>query len=340
MSRFVYQALDADGARVSGEVDAFNTDDAIARLQASGLFPLHTAPSTDHWKTDTLKPDVRMRFLRDLHAFIDAGLPLDRALSLLEARSTDKAAKRLAHRLSRQVRAGSSLGDALDGTGQGLGAAAHALLGAGERAGQLNEALKALAETQARDLALRRSVMTALSYPLVVMGVAAAAVLILLTFVLPRFEGVFETMNRPVPFGIALLMGFGKALATWGPLALLAAGLGLGLAMFRLGKDRLVARAMAWAARLPVIGPYRTALARERSTRVLSLLIKGGVPLAEALPYAADAASHPQIAEAWRRAADEVRAGRSVSGALRTAPGMTADAAELTALGEETGGMA
>ncbi len=339
MPRFAYTALTPAGEQVNGEMDAGSEAEAIRRLQGEGLLPIRATPAAGaRAGRKPLGREARARFLEELATLVEAGLPLERALALLAGRA-DRGAqpvRDLSRALRDRVRAGQGLSAALHGEGDPLGEAAAAILAAGEAAGKLGPGLRALAEGERRSAELAASLRGALTYPLVVLCVAAVALLILLGVVLPRFELVFEAMGRPVPPLTRVMLGLSGLLASYGP-ALLLVGSGVaGWTVWRRGRGGVSDGLAALALRLPGIGGYVRAVLLERSTRALSLLLQSGVPLAEALPLAAKAAAGP-VGDAWAGAGTAVRAGRSLSDSLRADGTLPDVAAELAAVGEETG---
>lgn len=339
MPRFAYTALTPAGEQVTGELDAAHEAEAIRRLQGEGLLPISALPAAGgRTGRKPLGREARARFLEELATLVEAGLPLERALALLAGRGDKEAAgvRDLSRALRDRVRAGQRLSAALAFEGDPLGEAVAAILAAGEAAGGLGPSLRALAEGERRSAELAASLRAALTYPLVVLCVAALALVLLLGVVLPRFELVFEAMGRPVPPLTRAMLGLSAMLVAYGPAALLLGLVAAGWMAWRRGAGGLDQGLGVLALRLPGIGTYWRAVLLERSTRALALLVQGGVPLAEALPLAAKAAPGP-VGEAWALAGAAVRAGRSLSDSLRAEGSLPDVAAELVSVGEETG---
>jgi general secretion pathway protein F len=343
MRRFRYRALTDRGAADVGTIDATDPADAVARLQARGLLPVEAVALAD---TDAatgraapgqrLRVGDRLRFFNEFRLLTAAGVPLDRALALLAARTAVPALHALATRLGSAVRAGRPLSEAVAEDGR-LGADAAALIEAGEAAGTLDAVLRALVAAAEREQAIARTVVGSLTYPLVVIVVAAMALTVMLGVVLPRFAALFVGLDRPVPAMTQGLLWLGQGLV-WGLPALALSALVL-IAM-RGGPAGLRRWIVVLADALPVLGPFRRRLAAERSTRTLGLLLAGGVPLADALGHAASAAGGGPVALDWIRARDALRAGRSLSAGLGDATGLPPLARELAAVGEATGRLA
>jgi len=352
MSRFRYKAYDRSGAVVEGDIPAADQQAAIAALQDKGLLPVFAEPAEGGGQAGvTRKPSAvrgprltgaqRAGLFRQLTTLAEAGLPMDRALRVAAGMQRERAPLRLLEALHARVTAGASLGEAMAHNSEDLTPAAVAAVSAGERGGVLASALKDVGEGLAREEALRATIRGAMTYPLVVMGLAVVVLVLLIAVVLPRFEPMFLALGREPPAATAALIAFGRFLSDYGLFVLaglLLLGVGLRLWWRSAGFGSRLER---FALRVPLLGTYLRTAASERTGRLLSVLLRAGTPLDEALRVTAGGVGLSAARGALSQAAGQVRAGARVSDSLERAqhgaplfvPAMT----EFLRLGEETG---
>src|SRR5437867_10639019 len=205
MPVFTYKAADRGGKTVDGVMEAPDERVVIERLHRDAYFPIRVAPQTE--RTSWFRrPGGRLRqhdlvaFTQQLATLFEAGMPLDRALSVLEELAHNARMKSIVADLLRGVRGGSSFSDAL--------AAHHPrpfsrlyvnMVRAGEKGGVLEITLRRLAEFLEARAAFTEAVVSAMIYPVVITAASASAIVFLLTFVVPRFAVIFSDLGQAVP---------------------------------------------------------------------------------------------------------------------------------------------
>ncbi|MEE9280667.1 MAG: type II secretion system F family protein [Myxococcota bacterium] len=278
--------------------------------------------------------------IRYLATLMSAGFPLDRALGTV-ARVVVRADVSGALRAVRErVRAGSELADALAERPRMFPRLAVGMTRAGERGGHLAEALERLAQHLEREERLRSQVVSAMLYPLLVMGVGGVAVLVLLLYVLPRFVGILDEVGAGLPLSTLLLLNAGAFLGRWWPALLLGAVLAALLVTSSRRSESGRARSDAVLARLPVLGPLRQRLAAARFGRSLSTLLDNGLPILPALDISASGLADAAAAAEVMRAREEVQAGVRLALALRRGRAFPYVFLQMVELGEESGQLA
>lgn len=342
MPRFRTSTLRPDGSVVRATVEAPDEASLVARLQREHGYLLHVGPETG-WRQrlaglsfKTGNGALSMALL-ELGTLVKAGLPVDRALGVVAGLFPEPRLAATLIRLRDAVRRGLSLADALEAE-PGFFPAFHVnLIRAGEETARLDDSLIRLAEYLRQADALRGTILVALIYPAVLMLVGVAALVLLATVVLPQIAPIFVQAGQPLPLSIALLLQgtefvqhFGLAVALLLGLAGLALRQSLHNATTRQRWDRLKLR-------LPLLGGIILAIQTARFSRTTGTLLKSGVALPAALGLGRQTLTNTAMAEALRVAILEVRAGRSLHGALQGAAIFPQLTAQLVAVGEESG---
>lgn len=345
MAEFVYEALTREGGEIRGTIAADTPAQAAARLQARGLIPVHTRPAGRSgpgaaWKRGKaggrrLPAGEVAAAAGRLAALLAAGLPADRAIEILVEGAGSGAA--VWRRVLECVRAGTSLADAMAAEGTAFPPMLVGMVRAGEAAGTLPVVLARLAEHLARQRAFGQTLRSALLYPAVLVAVAGASILFILTVVLPRFEPIFAEAGDRLPASTRALLAAGHFLDDWGSacaLALLAGGFGL-RAAFRLPRVRRAADALVL--RLPFAGRLVAKAETARLARGLGTMVANGVPLTRALDIARGVLGNRVFAEVIGAVAVKLKEGRGLAGPMAASGLVPPTAVTLIRLGEETG---
>src|SRR5438045_5430721 len=223
MPVFVYKAADRRGQTIDGVMEAPDARAVVERLQKAASYPLRVAPHAERagWPVFGASGRFSQRDLltltQQLATLVEAGLPLDRALAIVEELAPHPRAKALVGDLLVTVRAGSSLSEAL--------AKHHPrpfsrlyinMVRAGEKGGVLEVSLRRLAEFLEARAAFNEAVVSALAYPAVILTVGTGAIVFLMTFVIPRFAIIFKDLGQAIPLPTQILLGVSRGLQQYG----------------------------------------------------------------------------------------------------------------------------
>jgi general secretion pathway protein F len=343
MPVFLYRAADRGGHTIDGVMEAPDARAVIERLHKESYFPVRVAPHAERKAWPTLGGRrVRQRDLlamtQQLATLFEAGLPLDRALAILQELSPSAKLGEIITDLLRSVRGGASLSDAL--------AKHHPrpfsrlyinMVRAGEKGGVLEVALRRLAEFLESRAAFTEAIVSALAYPLVITTVGAGAVIFLLTFVIPRFASIFADLHQAIPLPTQILMGVSASVQSYwwiGVLAVLGVILGwrvwTGTPEGRLQWDRLILQ-------MPRVGPLTMKVETARFLRTLGTMLKSGVPVLGALAVVGEMMSNQIVARSVQRLSDSVKRGGTVASGMREHGQFPTLAVHMVRVGEETG---
>ena len=240
----------------------------------------------------TVKAEDLMNFSRQAASFLQAGIPILDALAIVaEETSSEKLAKVLED-IRRRVRAGSSLGDAIAMHPRAFPGYYIAMVRASELTGRLDEVFDQLSGYLERDLEAKRQVKSALTYPAVVMSLALVAVVIMATFILPKFKDLYSELDAKLPLPTRMLLGVTDFFGAYWYYILggIAALLVFGLVVF--GAEHGKPRRDALILKLPAVGPLMHYVIIERFCRVLAALTTAGVSLPDAVAVSSEATNN------------------------------------------------
>ena len=344
MPVFTYRAADRRGQTVDGVMEAADARAVVERLHREAFYPIRVEPHAERRRFGAIGSGRRVRprellaFTQQLATLFEAGLPLDRALTILEELAPTPRLKTIVTDLVHGVRGGASLSDALTRHHPRPFSRLYVnMVRAGEKGGVLEVTLRRLAEFLEARAAFRDAVISALAYPLVITLVGAGAIVFLLTFVIPRFATIFSDLGQTIPLPTQILLSVSSVARTYwwvAPPLVLAIVL-----VWRMWTSTVEGR-LAWdqgILRLPIIGPLATKIETARFTRTLGTMLKSGVPVLGAMAVVGDMMSNTAIASAVGRIAQDVKRGGTIAASMREHASFPILAVHMVRVGEETG---
>lgn len=287
-----------------------------------------------------VRPGDLSLMTRQLAALLRAGVPLLQALNMLSRSLTSVALVDVMQQVQNDVAAGTALHAALARHPNHFTGLYTSMVRAGESAGILDTMMERLAHTLEKNQALRSRVRSALMYPCAVMGVAIAVLVLILVFVVPVFEEVFQSFGADLPWPTQMVVALSEGLSASGPL--LALGLLLGLWWWQrpqAAQARLQTAKDHGLLKLPLLGPLIGTAVVARWAQTLSALLAAGVPLAEALEPVAQACDHVVFARLTLQLQRQVAQGSRLSEGMAQSGRFPPMLVQLCATGEETGAM-
>ena len=207
-------------------MEALSEADAARKLKSGKLFPVSIKAATRGGKR-RIPEEHTIRFFFDLSDLLVAGLPVDRALSLISTNQTHKRFQRVVEELFESVQAGNDLSGAMSQYRDVFGTLSDHMIRAGEASGTLGPILKRLAQYLEQRRLFRQSMLSAMLYPAILLSTSTISVVILLVFVIPRFGQVFHELNQPVPLITKMMIDTGLWLRDYGWVIPLLAVVGL-----------------------------------------------------------------------------------------------------------------
>ena len=344
MGIFAYTALDPTGRQLTGTIPADTRAEAMDHVIRRGLSPIKvdeekgSARQVKQSTSTRVSQSAVESFTRELANLLGAGLPLSRALHLLRREASSPGAKNVWSAVHDEVVGGVALADALAKWPKVFSTVYVAMVRAGESGGFLPVVLQQIADFRAREQDLKGKVKAALVYPCV-LGVFACAVLtFLLTFFIPKFQGVFAEFGGQLPYLTRIIVAASKVMISYGWAVAIVLIVGFFLIKRSMSTDsgrRMFERALLKA---PAIGKVTARFALVRFCRMLGTLVGSGVPLVSALRTAKESLGNQTLSDAVGHAIEEVQRGTPLSRSLAATPILfPPSVVEMVAIAEETG---
>jgi general secretion pathway protein F len=346
MARFQYQALSASGEVVAGEIDGPDVKTVITLLNEQALLPIE---ATEKRQGVGLNLDLSFGrrngfpqggltlFVQQLTRLLNASLPLDRALEILTTLLEDKRTGRIVQKLLERVRDGSSLAEAMAQEEDTFPSVCVSMVRAGEEGGALRPVLARVAEFLVRSEGIRQKVISALIYPAILMLVAIGSIVLILTFVLPQFETMFQDAGSKLPTATWLVMTASQMLREDWWILLLAIAILAAAAQFLMRRPGVAALRDRILLRLPILGDLFTRFEAARFTRSLGVLLANGVPASRALALAGATVGNRVFTDAIETLAARFKEGEGLAKSLAETGCFPNLAIQLIQIGEETG---
>lgn len=342
--KFSYKGRDKIGKLVRGSVEAENKDEAVKRILAAGHMPVDIETGETKipnkplpWQAGRPRLDDLADFLRRFSELLEAGIPLVRALQIIEERTSKPLLKEAVGRVLGRVQDGVSLSAAVSAEPGIFPAYWPGLFAAGEMSGQLKSISMRLSQLTEKELETRSRLLSGAIYPLIILFVGIMTVFVLLTFVVPKLGDMFADMGQRLPLITKVLLSLsGILVKTWGFLLAL-------IIMTVLGIRRWLSTAagkLVWehfVFRVPFWGEFLKTDDTERLARTLGVLLESGVETVGALECAAQTLKREIFKSDMKTVADAVRQGAGLSRAFATTGIFEEEALNMIHVGEESG---
>jgi type IV pilus assembly protein PilC len=341
VEKFRYSAVDETGKRVSGTEEAATRGAAHLALLERGLDSVEVKPKKSILQFEITRKRVNrkdlMHFSRQLGVFVKAGIPIMEALEVISEETSDKLFKEAILDMIERLQAGDTFASAAAAHPEAFPDYYLGILGSAELTGTLDVVLEQLAEYIERDVDARGKITGALIYPAVVFVMAVVTVIILATFVLPRFKTFFNSFHATLPLPTRMLLSVANFISTWWWALLL----GLALIVVAFIVLRRWDDGKAWLdsliLKLPVLGDLVQAVIMERICRILSSMIHAGVPLPEAMAVTSAASNNAVYMRGLDQVREEMMEGQGLSEPIARTGLFPGAARQMFRVGEETG---
>ena len=346
MPQFSYKAIAQDGKARNGIIDADGLELASRQLRAQGLtlLKLEAGSSAAGLAGDKVsgKPPSRQDILSmtsELAVLLRAGLPLDRALKVLIDMAAQPQMNQLLNELLRAVKGGKPLSQAMQSYQQVFGTFYLSMVRAGEASGQLAQVLNRLVEYLQTAKENRDTVISALIYPAILAVVMVLSIVVMLGFVVPQFETLFEDMGDALPMITQVVISSADFIKSYGLIVLVLCAAGAAYwrkwSSTEAGKLSLHRRIL----KLPLAGGIIFEFEVSKFARTVGTLIGNGVSLLKAISIAIGTVDNKVIKEALEVLPPAVKAGKRMSVALEETHMFTPMVIQMIRVGEESGSL-
>ncbi len=347
MPTFTYKATDRKGIEKSGFLDAGNESQAVLKLREMNLYPLTVAETrkTEKQRSIQFAPRFLHRvkhrdvldFTSKLSILMEAGIQLDRSLAISADLTENEKLRDLVRDVRKNVQGGSSFGDALAKHPRVFNRLYVNMVKSGEAGGVLETILQRLSGFLESSQALRDEIVSASVYPALLVFVGGAVVVMMVSFVLPKFTVIFTNMGADLPLPTQILVAFTEFMKR-GWLFIIA-----GITLTVIGIQQFIRTdegRMRWdrvKLRLPLIGPLVQKIEVARFARTMGTLVRSGVPILQALSIVKETLTNEVIASSLIGVYGRLKEGGGLANPLKDTGCFPALAVHMIAVGEETG---
>ncbi len=346
MPHFTYKAIDQKGATVSGVLEAESIESVQNLLSEQGFIPsavtekgLASGGFLDNIKAKLtpIKTEELILFTKQFRTMLIAGLPILKVLEVLENQTQNLKLKGALSSMSVDIKEGFSLQEVFGKHTNIFSSLYISMIKAGESSGTLPVVLDRLVYILEHEHRIRSDIKAALQYPVIVVVALVGAFFVLLTFVIPKFVGIFAKAGLDLPLPTAICLYMYRFLHDYWYLLLggfILAVMGLRY-WFKTESGRYVRDKVFL--RLPLVGNLLVKAAMSRFASIFSILQASGVSVLDAFEILSGTIGNAAISREFSRLKDKIEEGRGISGPLRSAKYFTPMIVDMVAVGEESG---
>lgn len=349
IATYAYKGRDSAGKLVKGRIDAPSEGAVTSRLRTMGVSPISVAEAAGgtglqmEINIGGFRPKVGLKDLavmsRQMATMINSGLSLLRTLTILSEQTDNKALAGILTTVTKDVEVGVSLSEAIGKHAQSFPPIMISLIRAGETGGFLDESLMAVAKNFESEVKLRATIKSALTYPVIVLIMAALAVAGMLIFIVPIFKTLFEGFGSDLPLPTQALVTLSEIMVWLAPTLII---LGIIFAVWW-NKNKNTERVRSFVdpikLKLPVFGILMRKIAIARFARNFSSMMGAGVPILQVLAIVGETSGNMVVEKALRSVADGVRQGKSIAQPLSEEKVFPPMVTQMVSVGEDAGAL-
>jgi type IV pilus assembly protein PilC len=339
--QYIWEGTDKRGKRVKGKMLAESEAAVRADLRRQGVLAKKVRKEVQLFKggKKITSEDIAL-FARQLATMLQAGIPMVQCFDIIGNGHEKPSMQKLVLSIKADIESGTTLHEALAKHPLYFDDLFVNLVEAGEHAGALETLLDKVATYKEKTEALKKKIKKALFYPTAVLAVAVIVTVILLIYVIPQFESLFQDFGADLPAFTQMVINMSRFMQAHGLLLGVIVG-GAGFAFFYFKKrSRSLRRALdRLLLKIPVIGPIMEKASIARYARTLSTMFAAGVPLVEALTSVAGATGNIVYEEATLKIRDEVATGQRLQRAMEATELFPNMVIQMIAVGEESGSL-
>lgn len=348
MGAFSYQAIDANGRKKRGVLEADTLRQVRQQLRDQGLMPITVEPAaeqeqgkgdaTSRWRpARTIKSQDLALITRQLSTLVSSALPIEQCLLAVADQADKPRLKKLLMSVRSKVVEGYSLAEAMADFPNVFSQLYTAMVAAGEKAGHLDQVLNELADYTEQRQHMKSQLTQAMIYPLMLTLVAIGIVIFLLVSIVPQIVENFAGMGQTLPATTRFMITISEFLQNWGLVFLVI--LGVAIVAFKqwLKKPANELRYHRKLLKLPLLGNVIRGVSTARFARTLSILTSSSVPLLDGLKITSTVIANRAVREAIDEAATRVREGSSLRAALKETQLFPPMMLHMIAAGEKSG---
>lgn len=343
---FRYLAYNQERKLVKGKVSASSEAVALDMLNYSGLKVLSLKGITPFFNTERLRaafakisPRETIMFSRQLALLVESGMDITAALDLLQEQIPNHSLKQAVIDIARDLRNGMKLSQALGKHPSAFSPLYCRNIAIAEETGNLERALRQMADHIEKEAAAAQKVRSAFIYPIIVLVLAVIVITVFVAVVLPSFAKLYTSLNVELPVLARLLMAIVNFFLHWG-LILIGGIVGVVVAGYLYSRtargsyqrDRLILR-------LPMLGRITILSELSRCCRTISTLFRAGVPMPEIMTLVVSSSTNKVVSQALAEVRQEVLGGQGLARPMSRRPVFLPLMVQMAAVGENTGNL-
>ncbi|MEM6573524.1 MAG: type II secretion system F family protein, partial [Pseudomonadota bacterium] len=340
---FTWEGTDKRGSKIKGEQTAKNVNLVKAELRRQGINPTKVRKKAKPLfgaSGKSIKPQDIAVFSRQLATMMQAGVPLVQGFDIVAGGQNNPRMKDMLVDIKNNIESGSSLSESLAKHPVQFDELYVNLVAAGEQAGVLDTLLDEIATYKERIEEIKSKIKKALFYPAAVVGVAIIVSLVLLIYVVPQFEVIFQDAGADLPAFTAAIISLSEWLQSDGWILGIVFGGGIASIIFAKKRSKAFAHFLDRVVlKIPVIGEIMHNSAIARFARTLSTTFAAGVPLVDALETVSGATGNQVYGNAVKQIREDVSVGHQLQLAMRQVDLFPHMVVQMTAIGEEAGAL-
>ena len=344
---YAYRVRTKEGRVLEGKMEAGGEAAVATKLRSQGMTPIQISKDSKasmKMELHILPQRVKLKdlaiFSRQFATMIDSGLSLLRALNILAEQSDSPKLAEAIKSIRDDVERGSSLSAAMSKFPKVFNNLFVSMVRAGETGGQLDTVLLKIADTYEQEHKLRQKVKSAMTYPIVVLGISVMLLIVMLIFVVPTFAEMFKGLGGELPLPTKILVTMSEQAKIIVPLGfIIAIGSFIAYKKGRRNSAQFRHKADKLKLKIPVFGELTNKIAIARFTRMLGLLLRSGVPILQALDIVGDAAGNEVINRAAQDVRESVRTGETMTAPLSNHKIFPPMVIQMISVGEDTGAL-
>jgi len=344
--QFSYRAIQSQGQTIQGHISASSSREAIRLLQSQGMTVLTLQvdgtgkDGSNRSRRRRLTPKLLHLFMAQLTALLESSIPIDEAIKALHESEENNRLRTASANILKALQNGQPFSEALKAAQLPLPNYFYLLARSGEITGNLADSMRAASGQWEYEQETRRRFMTALTYPIILIGTGITAVLLIFILVVPRFESLLIKTGKEIPLITKLILIPGSFFNQHMPIMLLLAGcVAIGLTMLATS-GAAKRKIMEFLIHMPLLSSWIQEMETGKWASMMATLLGNRVELVQALELSAQFISLTNMQRQFQTLTNAVRAGTSLSEALLEKQLLPVTGINLIRVGERTGDLA
>ena len=342
MKKFKYKAMKNDGTKTTGEYEANSRDDVMEMITSNGYYPLKVEEVIESASIN-INRKIKVKeisiFCRQMYTMLDAGVPLINALNLMSTQVTNKHLVEIVKELEEDVRKGEMLSNSMRKFPEAFPTLLTSMVESGEASGNLDEMFLRMSTHFEKENKINNKVKAAMIYPIILAIVGVAALIVVMTFVMPTFVSLFDSSGAELPVATRMLIGISDFMAKHFIIVLgILIAIVVGIVIFSKTESGIY-----FFAKLKITFPLIKDLNRKmivsRFTRTLSTLLASGVSLVESLPIVSAVLNNVIAEDEVLKIRERVVKGEGLSTPIEDCELFPPMLSSMVRIGEESGAL-